>query len=385
LKEFEIGGHCRFDSELGEQLLQCTQLSDITFRVIEVEFQAPTITMFYNLCSRARILRLGGISTYGARSFIPLPPPPQDELLNTRHIEYLNTDYLGGFSAFKELLKRMPNLEILKLSQYEITADNVIVYTDLLKSRSFHTIKELSLFDGTDDMVAITLDSMKDLIKFECSSDFSEQSINSFIKRHANSIRDIDLLNSKTATGSIIEKILTRCPNLEELRAKEIHASDLARISSSKDCSDAEDPSRYLWDITLSQDWVCHNLKSLILEFDMSIDNSQLDMTTKAGIEEYQRRSEVIHGHTMRQLTKLRSLEHLQMAHSKYDRISLDLRPKSYGGFLEQLKEFKKLKSFKNLENSKLVDIKWIKKNLPNLDFKNLPYGYGLDITIKWW
>ncbi|KAF9430359.1 hypothetical protein BGZ76_000861 [Entomortierella beljakovae] len=212
-----------------------------------------------------------------------------------------------------------------------------------MTSTKFKNLQDLDLSAGNldDQSTADVLNAMYEAKAFEIvSSEFSMHSFNSLITRHAPTIRKLGLHYCSQLTGEMVQGILTQCPSLEIFKANRIHGAVLVRIGQ-------VDPSTYDVDaVTLGQDWVCPNLRWLVLSFESGgstgIIDTKIPRSEREKLMELQRI--LAQKHVLRQLSRLTELRWLCFKFSEdYLYQTLNLKLKSRGGELDQLSTLKKL------------------------------------------
>ncbi|KAF9344582.1 hypothetical protein BGX26_004149 [Mortierella sp. AD094] len=363
LKRFLLSRHPDSSSTvLWNALAQSKDLVEIWLRrntVPQLDLEA-----FWEACSATDELTLDSM-------IFQLDPVSRAEALlpeSFPKLKSLRLESIQGLSnkAQLEMIKRTPNLNALhwQPNSQGFPLDD---YRQVMSSRVFTNLQTLKILQHAlgDEDVSLTLDAMtmaKDLDLG--TSRFSESSYRSLMNNHATTIQSLTLRACPSITSAMAQGILSGCPSLETLDVNVIQGTDLARIESESEASEA---------VVVGKDWVCLKLKYLAVYFDLSSKGADIDQSTPEGEKRFKRQQQLEQEHAFRQLSRLSGLKTLIF----YDRVSrgavkrsLELKLKSRGGELDQLSALKKLESIQFDDTDQDMseeEIDWMGEHWPKL------------------
>jgi hypothetical protein len=311
-------------------------------------------------------------------------PPPNISFSNLKELHYVsNTSKKGypadsvGYKILIELMKRSPNLTSLGLdlglcmSWSDIGEER---FKNMIQNASFSNLKKLDIryYDSRfGEFVINTTSMLEDVIAGGWSFDGIS------LEHHFNSLQQLDLTRLRCINGATMRDILLNCPNLLSLKASTVKVSELV----------ISDPSTN--QIAAHQDWVCLNIKSLELYFDMS---SNRDETATDDEDQVSIGKKIKQEFVIRQLSRLIQLESLDISPRNYTRRSYNLSivisaelPESLNltlhrpdGKLEMLGTLKKLKRFSHVctfDTCGIIEHRWMEDNWIHCKLDDPPVG----------
>ncbi|KAF8980518.1 hypothetical protein BGZ46_004095 [Entomortierella lignicola] len=354
---------------LWNALAQCN-LSEIKLSSNNISFEDAVA--FWEACSKAKKLFIEGV-TFDMDYISLLAALPPEGFPNLIELKVSLSKSCDPRSQFV-IAERAPNINSLYLllgqEQY-FPIDN---YRLAMTNRIFTNLHSLTiLHHALDDVdIDMTLNAMTRAKRLHLrGSRFSGKSYLTLMSNHAKTIQHLDLLDCTTVTSAMVQGILSGCPALESFLAKVIKGTDLVRIVS----PDFDYTNNYssTEKVILGKDWVCFDLKTLVVHFDLGGAEAGIDQSTPEGEARFLRQQQLEQQHTFRQLSRLIELETLDFRSTSdfLDRDKyLDLRLKRRGGQLEQLATLTKLKYvyFHNADQDlSKQEIDWMLKHWPRL------------------
>jgi hypothetical protein len=349
-------------------IIHCHNLRSMSF--MQVTFDLDGIELLLNACSMVTSLRFSSVNIVSdTKDFEFQHFPTRLPNLKSLHI---SSPKNRTFEFSLGILKRTINLNNLNIytDRHSSIGDTPTVtnlYREIMSSNIFNQLNYLDLvwelYDGNniwkmgDEDVAITINSMNQAKIIFCQTEFSNISYQALMGNHTETIRELHILHCPGVTGAMVQGILSRCPLLESFVAAEIRGSDLIQIEyddqDNSSISDSISPSLKSTtsseSIILSPDWVCTRLSRLTLFFDMSSSDTGIDCSTHEGEARFKRQQQLEQKHAFRQLSRLTSLEDLDMRNwsnleGNNSKPSLEFKLKSSGGEMEQLNALKNIR-----------------------------------------
>jgi hypothetical protein len=362
-----------FSSNLVTEILRCNHLSTITLSDIKI-IDVEDTHQLYKLFSRVKSIVLIH-PYYEVFEEIRLPECTEN-FPSLQHLQYsscrANGDYYFDSDLYQviiAIMARAPNITSLNLD-LDIPPSGIEEYNNMISTCSFPNIKELFLRDMKGARFIIsTLNSTTMVEKIKIVGLVKGNISPSIAANHSESIRYLYLRDALDVSGSMVQDILSGCPHLEEFEAIQIEYSDLIRYELIDDA--ASDDSLSPDDFVPSKDWICLNLKSLTLYFNMGGGSDEEDEDEDyEDCEVTRTKQNMAQDHAFRQLSRLTMLESLNLSDEHFasiDSETLDIRSQSCGGNLESLVTLRKLKSFRpSMMQHYLIgdkELEWMKLN----------------------
>jgi hypothetical protein len=294
---------------------------------------------------------------------------PQKDIGIPDHFPRLKTLFFRSTEKdnkiFPFILSRAIDIEILKVYSYDrfkYMAEYPNRFIEGIMATSLDRLKRITLL-GTSFRNEETLKVLNRLSEpiemIKCK--FSDGSFEVFVEKFSNTIRVVDFSGFCDVKSSMVQQVLINFSALEEFRGGLIRGTDLVEFRISHSNGGKSPPTL---STILGDDWKCLNLKILQLYFDLRFTY----YTKNKDKEVLPEMDKILQQHIFRQLSRLELLEVLDLGGSSYRcSYSLDCRFVSSGGYLEELKPLKKLRTlvFPNGYSCMvgLEEVNWMKKN----------------------
>ncbi|KAF9429071.1 hypothetical protein BGZ76_001865 [Entomortierella beljakovae] len=175
---------------------------------------------------------------------------------------------------------------------------------------------------------------------------FGQRSYAALMNEHSNTITILYISECTGVSSTMIQGMLSGCPSLVCFEAGCIQGADLVRVVQSDFQSTHGTDDQEV--VILGEDWSCLKLYHLSLYFNLSGFEAGIDRSTPNGKALFRRQLELEQFHAFRQLSRLHSLRYLNVDRKRNDdgHMPLNLRLRSHGGQLDQLKTLKNLRTF---------------------------------------